>query len=591
MPGAPTGAPPKALRFGVMCNGDQMEAAFAEAVRELLRVEGVTLALVIVDADPPARSTRAEKLRKLATFQGALWALYQRLFPMRALPCYRPSEMSDVFAGVPRIECSVERRGRYSQYFRPEDVEAIRAHRLDFILRFAFGIIRGDVLRAPTYGVWSYHHGDELKFRGAPPAFWEIYDGEPTTAAILQRLTDRLDAGVVLQKCFLQTRRYSYAESLDSLVRATSYMPARVARDLLNGCASYLEAAPSRTAAPIRRAPSDLQMLAFAARSGGAWLTRQVRAVLFSESWNVGIVRAPIETFLRPDARPPVAWLPYTRRNAFVADPFVLRTGPDEAILLMEEFDDLANRGAVVQAEVRRGALASPLRPAIDDGVHVAYPYLFEHAGRIYCVPEAAAKGGVFLYAYDPELGRWTEVAALVRGLPAVDPTIIHRDGRWWLFCTHRDDEVESKLLLWHAPDLLGPWTPHPGNPVKVDVRSSRPAGTPFVFEGTLYRPAQDSSLTYGGGITINRVTLLTPTEFREEAVTHLGPRADGPFALGTHTLAGSGDLTVIDGKRMAFAPALVGRRVRHKVKRLARALVRRGGGASPAGAGAAAER
>src|SRR5213596_456309 len=56
----------------------------------------------------------------------------------------------------------------------------------------------------------------------------------------------------------------------------------------------------------------------------------------------------------------------------------------------------------------------------------------------------------------------------------------------------------------------LGPWRPHPGNPVKVDVRSSRPAGGPFLFGGNLYRPAQDCSRTYGGGITINRVTHLS---------------------------------------------------------------------------------
>lgn len=566
-----------------MCNGDLLEAAFADAIRELLRVDGVELALVIVDADPPARSTRAEKLRKLATFQVALWAAYQRAFPLRELPCYRPTDMSDVFAGVPRIECSTVRKGRFSQYFRPEDVEAIRAHQLDFVLRFAFGIVRGEILQVPTYGVWSYHHGDELKYRGAPPAFWEIYDGEPVTAAILQRLTDRLDGGVVLQKCFLPTRRHSYAENLSTLVRATSYMPARVARDIQNGCAHYLDAPPSRTDAPIYRAPNDFQMLLFLARMGGAWLRRQLRAVLFSESWNVGIVQAPIETFLRPGARPPVRWLPDARRNAFVADPFVLRTG-DGALVTMEQFDDFANRGIIVQVDVRDGAPASPIRAAIDEaGVHMAYPYLLEHEGRIYCVPEVADRKGVYLYAYDPERRRWTEAARLVDGLPAVDPTIVRHGDRWWLFCTHRDDEVECKLLLWHAPDLFGPWEPHPGNPVKVDVRSSRPAGTPFVHEGTLYRPAQNSSLTYGGSITISRVARLTPTEFREEPVLQLGPRTDGPYSLGTHTLAGSGPLTVIDGKRLAFAPALVGRRVLHKVRRAGQLLARRGGAAPEA--------
>ena len=40
---------------------------------------------------------------------------------------------------------------------------------------------------------------------------------------------------------------------------------------------------------------------------------------------------------------------------------------------------------------------------------------------------------------------------------------------------------------------------------VKTDVRSARPAGTPFVYQGELYRPAQDCSRTYGGSIVIHR--------------------------------------------------------------------------------------
>ncbi len=45
---------------------------------------------------------------------------------------------------------------------------------------------------------------------------------------------------------------------------------------------------------------------------------------------------------------------------------------------------------------------------------------------------------------------------------------------------------------------LEGPWEPHRRNPVKCDVRGSRPAGTPFVHGGELYRPAQDGSKRYG---------------------------------------------------------------------------------------------
>ena len=94
---------------------------------------------------------------------------------------------------------------------------------------------------------------------------------------------------------------------------------------------------------------------------------------------------------------------------------------------------------------------------------------------------------------------------------------------------------------------------PHALNPVKMDVRSARPAGTPFIHKGVLYRPAQDCSNAYGGRIAINRVNRLTATEFDEETVKFIEPFIDGPFPDGIHTLSAVGDITLVDGKRERF--------------------------------------
>ncbi len=57
----------------------------------------------------------------------------------------------------------------------PEDkLESIRSHNLDVLFRFGFRIIRGGILAAARYVVWSFHHDDNLEYRGGPPLFWEI---------------------------------------------------------------------------------------------------------------------------------------------------------------------------------------------------------------------------------------------------------------------------------------------------------------------------------------------------------------------------------------------------------------------------------
>ena len=562
--------PVKKLRFGVMCTGEQLESAFAASIDELLKIDGVELALLIVDASPRTRRPLRDRLRKIVTLNG-LWAVFTRLFPYQRLSCYRPRDMAAVFGGVEKIHCRVTRKGKFSQYFNPEDVERIRRHDLDFILRFAFGILRGDILDAARYGVWSFHHDDESKFRGSPPAFWEIYYNEPTTGAILQRLVDRLDAGIILQKCHIRTRNWSHAANLDAIVWATVHMPARVCRDILADGARYLEATPSSTQAPVFHAPSDLQMVRFLFKTWMAWAKRQVEGIFFAEDWNVGIVHEPVQAFLRPDFRPTIQWLADAKANTFRADPFVQRIGPGEKKLLLEEFDYASERGVIVEMDLdENGTAKSSLRPAIDNGFHMSYPYLIEHEGEVYCVPESGRTRSVSLYALDRRQRRWRVVAPIIKDFAAVDPTILRHGNVWWLWCSNTEDESSSKLFLWYASALLGPWKPHPGNPVKVDVRSSRPAGRPFLFEGNLYRPAQDCSRTYGGGIAINRVTRLSLTEYCEEPVVHIEPW-DRRYRAGIHTLAGDGRLTVLDGKRMVIAPALVRRRLAHKVKRLAR--------------------
>jgi hypothetical protein len=119
-------------------------------------------------------------------------------------------------------------------------------------------------------------------------------------------------------------------------------------------------------------------------------------------------------------------------------------------------------------------------------------------------------------------------------------------DGTWWMFVSIAEHSIPDELYLFSAPSPLGPWTPHRRNPVKSDVRSSRPAGALFEWNGEVYRPAQDSSGRYGYAITINRIVQLDEDGFREEEVSKVLPNWRNDL-IGTHTLSTSDDLTVID--------------------------------------------
>jgi hypothetical protein len=153
------------------------------------------------------------------------------------------------------------------------------------------------------------------------------------------------------------------------------------------------------------------------------------------------------------------------------------------------------------------------------------------------------------LYRYNLAEMKLTTKRVLLDNIQAVDPTLVFFNGFWWLFFTSRIYS-NTHLYLFFSENFDGEFKAHPQNPVKIDIRSARPAGTPFVHQGHLYRPAQDCSKTYGGRVVVNKVNVITTDQFSEEVVHAVEPDETGYYRDGLHTISGVGDITLIDGKR-----------------------------------------
>ena len=252
-----------ALRCAIMCSGTELPAWQARCVKELLAVDGVELALLIVPDIPPAAArSPLRKLKNLRRLQGRLWSYYNRRIDALAKARY-PTDLSRILGEIPRLKCRVLKKGKFSEYFTESDVSAIRAYHLDFIVRFSFNIIRGDILNVSRYGVWSFHHGDIEKYRGGPPCFWEIYFDEPFTGVTLQRLNERLDGGIVLRIERFPTIQSSYLRNRDAAHFLGVSWPADLCRSLLAGQSGHLHDPPTVSSAPVLRLPSNRAMLIF----------------------------------------------------------------------------------------------------------------------------------------------------------------------------------------------------------------------------------------------------------------------------------------------------------------------------------------
>lgn len=270
------------------------------------------------------------------------------------------------------------------------------------------------------------------------------------------------------------------------------------------------------------------------------------------EQWNLGIAHCPIADFLNPRHPPRITWFPDAPRGQFLADPFaVQRDG--KLYVLYEHFDYESFNGRLVALTTDSTFSQWQACDVMPQPVHASYPFLLEHDGELYCIPETQKSGEVKLYRARRLPDDWEYVAPLLSGFRAVDPTIFFYGDRWWMFCVSGEQAADDRLHIWHAAALQGPWRPHERNPVKIDRGSARPGGTPFVHDGGLFRPAQDCSRTYGGRIVIMRIDRLTPDQFAEEPVAAVEPDSHWPFPDGLHTLSAAGDLTLIDAKRYLF--------------------------------------
>jgi len=530
------------IRFGVMCRGTVFPAWQADAIKRLLSLEKVSCGLLIFDDNPPALGKR--NLKHL------LWYAYSSL-SKKLSRSSRKVDLTKQFEAIPSIFCQTDKSKHLSQHLVDKDIQRIREADLHFILKFGFGIIRGEILDAARYGVWSFHHDDEQTYRGGPPAFWEIYNDDKITGAILQMLTDKLDAGVILKKGFVKTK-YSYARNRDQILKETSRWPALLCIDILNGQTDKFHAKPGGTKAQVYHHPRNCQLLVFLFKLIYFNLREVSRSVFFTDYWNIGVVKAPISAFL-DEEKPEVDWYPMRSRNRFLADPFCLvdETDKHRLHIFYETYPFIEAKGKLDYVLYEQSF--GPEQELIKEPFHLSYPYPIKENGEYYLVPEAYESNSVFMYkAVDFPLS-WEKSHVLMEGFAGIDNTIIKHEDTYWMFTTDRKDGFRHNLKLFYAEDIFSEWVPHPKNPVKTDIRSARPAGTPFFYQGDWYRPSMDYAEKIEGRIFINKVLKLSKTEYEEIQVKIIDPYTDTRFSDKIHTLCDAGDYTIIDGGKEAF--------------------------------------
>src|SRR2546428_3731704 len=189
----PGNAPPRPIRFGILCDGPKIPTWQARSIEELRRGPGTSLAPVGFPADKLPASSRPTSLPFRA---------YVASHPPPPLP---PMDMALAFQGIPSLRCRTTTQDALAHRHDESDVRRIRAFDLDFLLQCGLGVLDGEILRAARYGVWSFQHDDEPRYGGIPACLWPIYGGDAVTVMVLRRSAGGLDNRIALRSGYFRT--------------------------------------------------------------------------------------------------------------------------------------------------------------------------------------------------------------------------------------------------------------------------------------------------------------------------------------------------------------------------------------------------
>ncbi|MCP4398067.1 MAG: hypothetical protein GY801_12315 [bacterium] len=442
---------------------------------------------------------------------------------------------------------------KVSDYFCDEDVERIRSFHLDVVIRLGFRILRGEVLTSAKYGIWSYHHGDNMVNRGGPAGFWEVMESWPETGSVLQILTEDLDNGKILYRSSSATSDFSVIHNKNAFYwKSLSFLPRKLEELYNSGEKKFLEKVKRENVHPalysqrLFVSPTNYELAVLLARKVLQKVKNRVFGLMYEEQWGLLFsLKSDLSgSFWRfKKILPP--------KDRFWADPHILFKEATYYIYA-EEYIYAEQKGRIVVIEMNQnGEYREPI-PVLEKDYHLSYPFVFRWDDDVYMIPETSANRTIELYKCVEFPHKWQFQMNLMENVFAVDSTLLYHEGKWWLFTNMVENEGapnNDELFLFFSEQLLTTsWNPHPANPIVSDVTSSRPAGKLFTKNGKLYRPSQNCITRYGYGFNLHEVTRLSETAYKEHTVVRVEPKWE-KHLLGTHTLNYEQNLTMIDAQ------------------------------------------
>lgn len=541
------------LRIGLLLDSPCVPNWAYVMLKRLQDSDYAEIRLIVFTGIPEHKSdVLPDSIRYPSRFLYAFYAWMEARLSKPAPDAFEPKDLKSLLAGIPEIMLEPVRAECHGTA-EDKESDGIRKERIDVVVNLACAPVKGGMLKAAKYGVWSYGRVENLVGREGPIGFWEVFENDPITGSELRVAAEDPGIPMVLCRGYSATHPFSVKRNRNMhFWKTLSFVPRKLKQlyDLGEDEFFARVRAENRDAAATGgglckdpgRIGESLIFIRFMAR----YIKDRLCKLLYVDQWSL---------MFEFSKEPSYSFRDFKRilspKDRFWADPFVIYKD-DRYHIFIEEFLYKSNKChiSLITMDEKLGH-GDPVR-VLERPYNLSHPFVFEWKGDHYMIPESARNRTVEVYKCARFPDKWEFHKDLMKDINAVDATLYFHGGRWWLFANVVENDGAyscDELFLYHADEPLSDsWRAHPQNPVVSDVRSSRPAGKIFEREGKIFRPSQDCSKSYGYGIKINQIITLNESEYEEIEVSSVYPDICSGIS-GFHTFNREHELTVIDGK------------------------------------------
>ena len=423
-----------------------------------------------------------------------------------------------------------------------DSLKHLRELDLDVLLRFNKKILRGEILNMNKFGILSLHHGDDMKYRGGPSGFWEVYNKEPNSGFIIQQLTKNLDNGNLLFRGKISTEKTWLLNRAELNLRSYFYLKQTLTNLAINQkLPSFIKNAPYTD--KIYKNPTNYQLAKYIFMR----IKNKLKDLNFNNKNNRYQVGFQKTTWGYLEYRKSIYI--ENEKGTFNADPFVVEKD-NKNYCFVECFNYAEKKAKINVYELSEKGYVF-LGTALEESFHLSFPFIFEFNNEFYMVPESSKNRDIRLYKCQNFPLKWELQEILIDDIDAADTMIFQKNNKWWMMTNEDPLKLNNhnyQMNIYYSDNLLnGEWISHKNNPIIMDANSARNAGL-LLDEDNVFRVSQAFGFykKYGENFSINKIELIDVNSYSEKTFSSHTKFFDNNI-LGSHHLHSNNIFSVFD--------------------------------------------